>query len=272
MKKLPFIILITMSLISCDAQEQSKKPQVNKPWNISIYLDLSDRLTTGQGTPQLQRDTAIISYVIDQFVENVVKHKIVPCNDKIKVFFYPTIGINNADALANQLTLNLEDYKTNPAEKRKKLISLKTDFMNALLPIYQQTLQNNNWLGSDIWGFFKKSIKISCVDENYRNILIILTDGYIYHKSSATRQGTNEYSYILSSNINQSGMKLIKCNEGLDDLEVLVLEVNPTQQSHSDKLESIIGTWLTEMGVARYQIQETDVTANITPAIKQFLK
>ena len=67
-------------------------------------------------------------------------------------------------------------------------------------------------------------------------------------------------------------MQLIPCQTGLDNLEVLFLEINPTQQAHYDRLNDIIGTWLSGMGVEHYQIEETDVTANITPAIKQFFK
>ena len=37
---------------------------VNQPLNISIYLDLSDRIINGKGESQMLRDTAIISYII----------------------------------------------------------------------------------------------------------------------------------------------------------------------------------------------------------------
>lgn len=248
-------------------------PPLDKPWNVSIYLDLSDRLTTGQGEPQMLRDTAIISYVIDRFVDNVVRRKIVPCDDKFQIFFYPTEGISNASTLSKGLSFNLKDYATQPAQKKKTLLAMKADILNLIVPIYEETMQRRQWIGSDIWGFFKKRVRLACMEEGYRNILIILTDGYIYHQNSLFRQNGSEYSYCARLTLDkQPGMKLIPCNSDLQTLEVLMLEINPARQSHYDRLNEILGTWLQSMGVEHYLIEETDVSANILPAIKIFLK
>ena len=271
MKKLLFVIVAAMSLCSCTAESQKKQQPVERPWNVSVYLDLSDRLTKGNGEPQTLRDTAIISNIIQLYVDNVVKHKIVPCNDKFQVFFYPTDGIQNASAVSNVLKVDLEQYTQSPAQKKEVLLRMQHEIMQNVTAIYESTLQNKKWLGSDIWGFFKNKIKISCVRQGYRNILVVLTDGYIYHAKSTVAQG-NEYSYLLQSNISKPGTKLMKCNEGLEDLEVLFLEINPTQYSHTEKMQNIIGAWMEEMGVQHYEVIETDVTANITPAITDFFK
>ena len=243
---------------------------VNQPLNISIYLDLSDRIINGKGESQMLRDTAIISYVIDYYINDVARRRIVPCNDKFQIFFYPTDGINNPSQLSKDLTLHLKDYANAPGEKKKKLVTMKNDMLSRIVPIYNQTIANKQWLGSDVWGFFQKRVNTLCIEEGYRNILIVLTDGYIYHQASRQQKGT-EYSYLLSSNINQPNMKLMSCNSGLQDLKVLFLEINPTQYAHYTKIQSIVGTWLQGMGVSNYHIEETDVTANITPVIKRFL-
>ena len=271
MKKLLSVLAIAMVICSCAADNHESQQSVDKPWNVSVYLDLSDRLTKGNGEPQTLRDTAIISNIIRLYVDNVVHHKIVPCDDKFQVFFYPTDGIQNASAASNALKVDLEQYKKTPAQKKKVLLSMRQDIMQAVTPIYETTLQNHNWLGSDIWGFFKNKIKISCVREGYRNILVVLTDGYIYHANSRFAEG-NEYSYILQSNITRPDMKLIKCNDGLEDLEVLFLEINPYLFNHAERMQKVIGTWLEEMGVRHYDVVETDVTANIGPAIDGFFK
>ena len=267
MKKFFVIIaLVGLSIIPLHLYAQAS----NEPLNISIYLDLSDRIINGKGEEQMLRDTAIISYIIDCYVNDVVRRKIVPCNDKFQIFFYPTAGINNPSQLSQDLTLHLKDYTTAPGEKKKKLVSMKKDMLSRIVPIYEQTIQNKQWLGSDIWGFFQKRVKTLCIEEGYRNVLIVLTDGYIYHKASQQQNGT-EYTYLLSSNINQPNVKLMSCNSGLQDLDVLFLEINPTQFAHYTKIQNIIGTWLQGMGVSNYQIEETDVTANIKPVIRKFL-
>lgn len=271
MKKITLCAVIALLFCSCTEAQTKKTTNGDKPWNISVYIDLSDRLIKGKGESQMLRDTAIISYIIDQFVDNVVAHKIVPCNDKLQIFFYPTDGIQNASSLSKSLTVNLAALAHTPKEKRQKLLTLKSDVMNTLVPIYDETLKNKSWIGSDIWGFFKKRVNTLCVEEGYRNILIILTDGYIFHANNKVKQG-NSYSYLLSQNIDLPNTKLIQCNEDLNELEVLFLETNPIKPQHYDKMQDIIGLWLSEMGVAHYQIEETDVTANITPTVKQFLK
>ncbi|MBR1630691.1 MAG: hypothetical protein IJ680_02430 [Paludibacteraceae bacterium] len=243
-------------------------------WNISIYLDLSDRLIKGQGEPQSEpqmlRDTAIITHLSDMFVEHVAKNRIVPCKDKFQVFFYPTDGIPNASAISKKLTLDLENVA--PQEKKHIVKNWTENIRQNITPIYSTTLDTKKWLGSDIWGFFKNKIKISTVRPNCRNILVILTDGYIFHEHSKIKQGANEYSYILSQNIGIKDMKLIPCNKDLDNLEVLFVEINPTQFSHGDLMQHIIGTWLEEMGVKHYDIIQTDVSSNILPGIDNFIK
>lgn len=271
MKKLLFVLATAMILCSCTAESQKKQSPIDKPWNVSVYLDLSDRLTKGNGEPQTLRDTAIISNIIQLYVNNVVRHKIVLCDDKFQIFFYPTDGIQNASAISNSLKVDLEQYTQTPAQKKEILLNMHQDIMQNVTAIYEGTLQNKKWLGSDIWGFFKNKIKISCVREGYRNILVVLTDGYIYHANSKVTNG-NEYSYLLQSNITKPGTKLIKCNDGLEDLEVLFLEINPTQFNHTEKMQNIIGAWMEDMGVQHYEVIETDVTANITPAIVNFFK
>lgn len=255
--------------VSVQAQQQATQV---KPWNLSIYLDLSNRLIHGQGESQMLRDTAIISYLIDAYKNNVIKRRIVPCEDKFQVFFYPTTGIANASTISKALQLNLRDMNTTPALKKQKLQTMKQNFLGTIAPIYKNALQNEQWIGSDIWGFFKNKITYTCIEEGYRNILVILTDGYIYHKNSVQKQGNNAYSYILPQNIDVPNMQLLSCGADLQDLEVLVLEVNPTKFAHTAKMQQIIGEWLRSMGVTHYNIIDTDVTANVTPAIKQFLK
>ena len=272
MKKIIFFLAAAMVLSSCGDWATKKEQQpTDKPWNVSVYLDLSDRLIKGDGESQTLRDTAIIGNIVQLYIDNVVRHKIVPRDDKFQIFFYPTDGIQNASAVSNTLKVDLEQYKQTPAKKKEVLLSMKQDILQNVTPIYESTLQNKKWLGSDIWGFFKNKIKISCVREGYRNILVVLTDGYIYHANSKIDRG-NESSFILPSNINRPDLKLIKCNDGLEDLEVLFMEINPSQFSHIEKMQAVIGTWLEEMGVRHYQVLETDVTANTAPAIASFFK
>lgn len=237
-----------MVFVAC-GQPLSAQTTKDKPWNISIYLDLSDRLITGKGgtgDKQFNRDTTLISAIMQKFINNVIKHKIVPCQDRLQIFFYPSNGIPNASAFSQKLKLDLSDYNRTPAEKRLHLLAMKYGyqpngkaFMEGMLPplreLYTQTLTAKKWVGSDIYGFFQHKVKTQCLDTAYRNVLIILTDGYIYHRDNVSKTAEG-YSYILSGNISEPNVKLAPCNTGLDDLEVLFLEINPSTHSHLAKM------------------------------------
>ena len=119
----------------------------------------------------------------------------------------------------------------------------------------------------------------------YRNILIILTDGYIYHADSRYRE-QNKYSYLLTNNIknyrktnyeqliNNDNFGLIAKRNDLNNLEVLVLEISAEDNRHridEDITKFAIGNWFKEMNVAKYQIFSSDLPANTKKRIENFL-
>lgn len=51
-----------------------------------------------------------------------------------------------------------------------------------------------------------------------------------------------------------------------------MLEVNPYQPQHRDRMEKILGDWFTAMGIKKYSIAETDANmTNTETIIKNFL-
>lgn len=274
MKKSLYYLFFIIFCTSCNFEAQAQKNSTaQKPLNITIYLDLSDRLNNGAGgihEPQMLRDTALISHIVDKFINSVVSRKIVPCTDNFRIVFYPTTGISGASDISNKLSFDLGQVQ--PADKKRLLLSMKTTIQNNLSHIYNETIQNKNWVGSDIWGYFDSKIGISCVKKDYRNVLFVLTDGYIYHKASAVSFGNNTYSYLTCSVINRPDMKLQPGSKKLPNLEVMFLELNPQPQTDLHKQKRIIGTWLDSMDIKHYDIVETDVTGNTKDAIDNFLR
>ncbi|MDR0733272.1 MAG: hypothetical protein LBF08_04335, partial [Dysgonamonadaceae bacterium] len=159
-------------------------------------------------------------------------------------------------------------------------------FAQNLAEIYQQSIQTSNWEGSDIWHFFKNDVKDYCIekDPTYRNILIIFTDGYIYHKESVY-SNANRYSYLLENNIrkfrtmdwkdkiDKDDFGLITENHDLNNLEVLVLEIsaeNNNNKIDEDILKYVIEKWFKEMSISKYKIYSTDLPANTKMRIDNF--
>lgn len=241
----------------------------NRALNISIYLDLSDRLTRNMVPSQMERDIEIVKHLTQIIKDHAVHQKILPAKDRIKVFFYPSPSDSKIALLSEDLELDLSAIE--PAEKKGKLLHFQDKFEASLKEIYQSALNGKNWEGSDIWGFFKKQVDVYCCKEDTRNILVILTDGYLYHQNNKLQNG-DAYSYILPQTLANQNSSLIVSRKGLDNLEVLLLEVNPYDPKQEDLMENILRNWLVGMGIKHQYIGETDQPSNTKMIIDKFIK
>lgn len=253
--------------------------QSDKPLNISIYLDLSDRLIRDLTPSQKDRDLAIVGHIADYFRAQTVGPKILQSKNKIKVFFYPAPNSSDIATLAEDLCIDITKF--NGVEKRVVLDgdanqgkpSLKERFNKNLSAIYDKTLEANEWPGCDIWDFFSnKNVDTHCIREGFRNILIILTDGYLFDEKHKVQAG-NAFSYVTPATLRNPNTSLIVKRMGLENLEVRILEVNPTDINHLDQLKTILENWLKGMGVKEENItvSQTDLPSNTQTIVDSFL-
>lgn len=249
--------------------ESAKTNSAMMPLNISIYLDLSDRLERQMFPSQKERDIEIVNYLTEILKNHAVAQKILPSKDRIKVFFYPTPNDSKIDLLSKDLEMDLG--KAQPKEKKQMLLEFQEKFATSLTKIYDATLEGKNWIGSDIWGFFKKQIDTYCIREDARNVIVILTDGYLFYAPNKLKDGDN-YSYILPQTLSNPNSGLIISRQGLENIEVLMLEVNPLDPKHQDRMESILQNWLQGMGVKKMYVGETDQPSNTKLIIDKFMK
>lgn len=273
------------------------KPQP-KQLNISILWDLSDRIDSKKhpASPEhYQRDIEVIKDFTEFFKQDMDKKGAYMAQGKLKVFFTPAptdLQINN---LAKNMDVDLSQYHGNGSSKEKKNVfdHITNDFTGSAQKIYDITISNNKnnkeWDGSDIWRFFKKDVDQCIAGElNYRNILVILTDGYIYHKDSKQVQG-NRSAYILPKTLkpfrknsnwpqlfNSKDYGLITTRSDLQNLEILVLEVEAESGNKDDEdyIGAYLSKWFTEMGVAKnnFKIYSSDLPVNSKKRIEEFLK
>lgn len=112
MKKIIMIIAValffTSLLTSCDPQIRDSKTEA---LNISIYLDLSDRLTRDLEPNQTYRDTAIINYIAEYFRSQTLGPEILKSENKMKIFFYPTPKSSEISILAQGLSVDVGEKK-----------------------------------------------------------------------------------------------------------------------------------------------------------------
>lgn len=266
------ICLITFS--SCGGNSSKKEVDTPKPLNVSVYLDLSDRLVRDLTPNQTYRDTAIINYLMDYFKGQTLGPAILKSENKFKVFFYPTPEDTNISTLAQGLSVDVGSKQG--VEKRKSLDEMKGVFQSNLSQIYSETLKAKKWVGCDIWDFFSnKKIDNLCIKKGARNIVVILTDGYIYASNNKIKEGSNAYSYILPQTLAVNGSTLIDRRHGElkgKGLEVLMLEVNPYTPKQRDPMVKVLEKWFSSMGVEKFVVAETDANlTNTQTIIKNFL-
>lgn len=257
----------------------------NKPLNITVLLDLSDRITKSTNPSNTERDIAIVKNVISVFKNDIANKQLVLMDGCLKVLFYPTPNDTNMASLAQELEVSVSKNTSN----LKDIVTtnmLEQKFENNLKTIYDKALKQNKWPGCDIWNFIKSKQNLYMKDAKYRNILVIVTDGYVYHQNAKFNSG-KRYSYLLGSNIapyrdpvnydtkiQNDDFGLISTKNDLSGLEVLVLEVNPEQGKPVDYdiIKLVLSNWFKEMGASKCEVYQTDLPSNTKVNIDKFFK
>lgn len=254
--------------------------------NISFLLDLSDRINPEKyPNPTMdfyERDAAYIKSVSDAFYAHLRGKKVRLMNDNIQVFFDP----EPLNPSINKMSSNLKYSFTRKTTTLGKIEEVKETYQTTPIEIYKLAIEDNKYVGSDTWKFFKSKVKDFCMEKEHRNILVVLTDGYIYHKNNKFKEA-NKSTYLTPQTIREnklnnsnweSKMKeesygFIPATSGLENLEVLVLGINPDTKNpfEEDVITKYWSDWLGAMGVKKYEIKTAGLPSNMDKVIKEFI-
>lgn len=285
MKKIFKTFCILLCLFSCNNGTTEPPEDSQKQINIVVLLDLSDRIIQNQNPDNTERDINIVHKLVDFFKVDMEKMGAYKAKGKIKVIFSPIPQDPNINALAQKLDVDLSCIQD---VKQKKYVyeNISDDFETCLQSIYSTTIQKNKWIGCDIWRFFKEEIDLYLEGDDYRNVLVVVTDGYIYHQNSIYHR-LNRYSYLTSPLIRNNNLSdmgnleekiekldfgIISTRNDLNNVEVLFLELNPSITTDYDVMKSVLSKWCKEMGINKMSFYKTDLTTNTERAIDRFLK
>jgi hypothetical protein len=216
-------------------------PKPPQSLNLIIVPDLSGRINDTTNNPgQIQNDTALLNEIWHSF-ESVTRLKM-NSSDRLLV---DVTGGNQAQGqfrtIANDLVFDLSAFK----DKSNKLYFTKTGnrFQINIAELYR--LAQKDPQGADYWSYFnhdlKRNIRPSTLFTDYRNLLIILTDGYL---EAQTKQATGTALYTGTYQQRVTVFNKLKvgytvadavstitpimdCSDHFGNLEVLILEVNP---------------------------------------------
>ncbi|MEO9512146.1 MAG: hypothetical protein ABJN84_18025 [Flavobacteriaceae bacterium] len=258
----------------------------NHNLNISILLDLSDRINPEKyPSPAMEffmRDIGYLESVARSLELHLLNKRVRQIDDRIKVFIDP----EPSDQSLNQKINELQVHFTNHDVTKEAILNLPKNYGSISKLIYESAIKDDHYIGSDIWGFFKNKVEDYCIDEGYRNIMVILTDGYMYHKDAKMREG-NRTSYLLTKDLNTNVLNkgswqkrmdekdfgFIAANKDLSNLEILVLGINPAKGNpyEEDVIRAYWSKWFNEMKVINYEIKQADLPTHMDKIIRDFI-
>lgn len=245
---------------TCGTSEESISDSAEtKPLNISVFVDLSDRISKQTDKmDQAEKDQIIINKLAESFIQKQNSEGFQKSEDSFQVVFYP--APTGSQSFADNLSLNLKEIK---GPKKKALLNFKNTYKENLSALYNSALEEKDFFGSDIWGYFAEDKVSDLYRKDARNIIVILSDGYIYDEHNKVQDGNN-YSYILSRTLAEKDSGLIPCKISNPDLEVYFIECNANPQTDFPKMKSILEKWFKEMGIESVDIQKTDIPTNVS--------
>tara|TARA_R110002033_G_scaffold167528_1_gene206735 strand:- start:13654 stop:14559 length:906 start_codon:yes stop_codon:yes gene_type:complete len=256
----------------------------NNNLNISILLDLSDRI---EDPKTKAKDSAYLSSLAKSFINHVKNKKVILLEDKMQLFFNPEPSDDKINDIAEKLRVSFTKQTTK--SKLEETLKLYSEYPSKLYTLAQEDAKiANGYPGSDIWRFFKDNIKDYCIDDCHRNILVILTDGYMFYNKTIMEE-KNKTSYLTPRSLkalklNNSNWKesiskrelgFIPANKGLSDLEVLVIGVTSQNDENpyaQDVIEAYWSNWLESMDIKDYKIKYAGLPSNIEKVISDFIQ
>ena len=287
-------IIIALFLWSCGGNAHHEPgsnkvpvPVIEKQLNLTILLDLSDRIDPVTNPGHVERDSALISYFTSYFLGQMAARGTYMSKGKMRLIFSPNPPDPAINVAARNLSIDLSKMDT----KEKKAIyeTLDKTVGENINRIYRTAIGQGKWPGSDIWRFFKNDVKDVAVDKDtsYRNILVVFTDGYIYHDDSQDKD-SNRYAYILpklfdnyklrgnnkwQEKMDKDDFGLISKRADLEQLEVLLLEVTPSPKFRNDEdvIRKVMDKWFGEMKVKKWGIFNSDLPERTKQKVEGYL-
>ncbi|GGI56973.1 hypothetical protein [Winogradskyella haliclonae] len=251
--------------------------------NISVLLDLSDRIKN----PKTKlKDSAYLSSLAYAFVNHVKRKKVILLEDRIQLFFNPEPTDERINSIAEKLKVRFS--KGTSRSQLEETLKLYSEYPSQLYNLAQEDAKiAGGYPGSDLWRFFKDNINDYCIDECHRNIVVILTDGYMYYDKTVMKED-NKTSYLTPRSLNALKLNtsnwendfktrqlgFIPANKNLNDLEVLVIGITSQNDNNpyaKDIIELYWSDWLKSMNVKNFKIKNADLPSSIEKVISDFI-
>lgn len=232
-------------------------PPATNNLNIIVVPDLSMRTADGSNShSQIEFDTALINQVWASFKDktrtasNSKDRLIIDVADRCQ-------ASGQFRDYADKLVFDLSEHKG-----QSNIIFFKNkqkQFAQNVAGLYEAAAQDRPAANNYISYFERRlryHVKESTLTDKYRNVVFILSDGYMEDKNSCSQKAssidrlwnTDNSLQSFAANRDDSDFKYPLMREKFPDIEVYVLEVDP-RNNHEDGLIHWWETWLKGMDV-----------------------
>ena len=226
--------------------------------NVIVVPDLSLRIKNSDDNPdQIIRDTTLISTMLKLF-EKKIRLKMDSKDRFLVDVADPAQAQSQFRIFADSLIFDLSKH-SNKSNRLYFSEQRKTKFMSNVTNMYNLAVQNTS--GADYVSYFantlKGKLKSSTLDDNYRNILIILTDGYLEIGKDKTAISISPTTQQLDRICNNENIQVILPVATSDitfkNVEAYLFEVNEKktgQACHRKGLKQWWTAWFESMKIS----------------------
>ena len=278
------VVIIAISLIKMyigDAPLAPTKKSVKDNLNITLFLDLSDHLdhTMSSGNEVcfgFKRHENFIKFSKifgDIYIQTILdsKRPARTYDEKIHLHTHPVADFPNVNQYLTDINItknNLQEYVLD------NNLFISSTLKNNVAAIFADCGEKYNgktgkksYPGSNIFNYFKEK---DFYKRDNKNLLIIYTDGYPYHRKNheneefrptkpkwKTNLHDKDESELWSLYEQDSTIGLKPATEDLNNLRVLIIgaETKGTNQYEVELLEFLWTSWLHKMGVQKHNVK-----------------
>ncbi|MHB2156381.1 hypothetical protein ACX8XN_18565 [Calditrichota bacterium GD2] len=295
MTKKTLIVLVTVAFailtiafwrqvsISLTEGEAGYADRLTQKVNVLVLLDLSNRIDPRLHPYQAERDLKIVRTIFNWFERRVKQRLYVHARDRFQIIIAPQPTDYQALLFRNADNLWIDGQELASGGK-PRFEKAKHDLFLSLNNIYEQACDSKQFVGADIWTFFRDQL-LNLIDPNARNILFILTDGYLDFNASIQYQRPHQGNLTTYMEVakfrneknwherfNREQIGLLPIPEKFTNLEIMLLEVNLRDIRDRAILEKYWFDWFNRMGVLKFALRLTDYSVeNARYAIQNFL-
>jgi hypothetical protein len=295
--KILFGLYFALLILGCGKSEDigikanKASKEKTKNLNVSIFIDLSDRVDTLKYSTNPQyyvRDKECIVSVYDIFIKHITNKRLYDLCDKVNVYFDPLPDDDKITQIASGLKIDLAEKSKDEILSAININRIQRNLDSLYSFVVSRSGHPALFQGSNIWRFFKDEINEKCIniDPSYRNILIVFTDGYMYWPEDKRREG-NKYNYIEReyahfnkfrnkdslNKFSENKYGFIPVQKDLSKLEIVVINIAPDKKYPQDYdiIRQYWEEWFKGMNVKKYKIIKSGLPINMEQEIKEFI-